>query len=668
MFAGRAFFILEVVEVKELNLKWGGKAIKSYNHLQILTGRSLAELKKMVVQGKSIEEIVYGTEINLEKNYYPQFLRDGSRILSDEEASEYLLVPLSTVKSFRKGYAPLIILEWLVKNKTSKIVLTDIIWWFSKINGYSSKEDFMSKYNRYGYSERTITTWVLKFGSIDKVIEKLSCFRFPVEYNGIKYFRVREIAEAFNLSENVVISRRNSGWSIEKTVSTPLNYKRAELGYPYSSLDGKVVNTDAELAELLGKDVYYIRNRRRFGWSYREMELGDVGVPVAEPPSKRNNPSALVVDGRLYYQSLKDCVGRMGLKGYYNKINSFEDKDEALGRAFVSFAKKYNEGYVTPDLLVDHFLHEHEGGAYYCCYLSGEVDYFSAKEILRMRLDYIRVDLSSHVYRNNGLYNTVRSLETFFGVGDSSVSRKVNQFGMSYEDAVRDLIKHPKRGVGVVYNGKTYRHVSDIAKKTGINEQTLLSRLKTGKSMDEAVAFSHAGGVVEVDVWKEGRVVGKQTIKYKTQKELCDRLDVNLNSIKSYMSTNGTSLSEALNQGIARYSRFWVPFVNKRYYSLKDLCHDLGLDFVRASKTGKMGASDGLTFWESLSKYYMSTNKAFVLHKDEFTCKFDHGTFRLKSMENIGDTVVYHGITPMGMLKVFTFEEIFAILVESRLR
>lgn len=653
--------------MKDLNMKWGGKSIKSYNHLQILTGRSLAELRKMVLQGKTAEEIVYGTEINLEKNYYPQFLRDGTKLISDENASEYLLIPESTVKTFRKNYAPLLCLEWLVANKTSKVVLTDVIDWFLKNNGYSSKEEFMSKHNRYGYSERTVATWVLKFGSVDKVIEKLSCFRFPVEYNGVEYSRVRDIAEAFNLSESIVIFRRNSGWSIEKTVTTPLNYKRAELGYPYTSLDGKVVNTDAELAELLGKDLNYVRNRRKYGWSYREMELGDVGVPVAEPPSKRNNPSALVVDGRLYYRSLKDCIGRMGLKGYYNKINSFEDKDEAIGRAFVAFAKKYNGGYVTPDLLVDHFLHEHEGSVYYCCYLLGEVDYFSAKEILRMRLDYISVDLDSHVYRNNGIYNTIKSAETFFGIGDNSVCRKVNQFGMSYEDAIRDLIKHPKRGVGVTYNGKTYRHVSDVAKKTGINEHTLISRLKTGRSMDEAVAFSHAGGVVEVDVWREGRIVGKQTIKYKTQKELCDRLDVNLNSVRSYMIENNTSLSEALNLGIARYSRFWVPFVNKKYYSLKELCRDLGLDFVRASKTGRMGAPDGLTFWESLSKYYMTTNRAFALHKDEFTCKFDHGTFRLKGIRIIGDTVIYHGITPSDILKVFTFEEIFAILVESRL-
>lgn len=651
--------------MKELNMKWGGKVIKSYNHLQILTGRSLPELKKMILQGKSIEEIVYGTEINLEKNYYPQFLRDGSRILSDEEASEYFLVPLSTIKSFRKSYAPLGILEWLVANRTNKIVLADIIWWFSRSNGYSSKEEFLSKYNGYGYSEATIVTWVLKFGNMNRVIEKLSCFRFPVEYNGVEYFRVRDMAVAFDLPESVIINRRNSGWSIKKTVTTSLNYKRAELGYPYTLLDGRVVNTDAELAKSLGKDVQYVRNRRRFGWSYREMELGDVGVPEAEPPSKRNNPSALVVNGRLFYQSLQDCVGRMGLKGYYNKIRSFDDKDEALGRAFVSFAKKYNEGYVTPDLLVDHFLHEHEGSAYYCCYLSGEVDYFSSKEILRMRLDYIRVDLNSHVYRNNGVYNTIKSAERFFGIGTNSIRRKVNQKGISYEDAIRELIESPQKGRGYVYNGKTYRFASDIAKKNNISEQTLISRLKSGKSVDESVAFTYAGSI-EVDVWEKGRVVGKKTVKYKNQVDLCNKLGLNILSLRSSIS-GGNSIEDFVNSYIARYSRFWVPFINKKYYSLKELCDMLGLDATRASKVGSTGYSKGLTFWESLCKYYMSTDKAFSLHKDEFTCKFDHGVFRLKSMENVGDTVVYHGITPMGMLKVFTFEEIFAILVESRL-
>lgn len=651
--------------MKELNLKWGGKVIKSYNHLQILTGRSLPEIKRMVLQGKMAEEIVYGTEINLEKNYYPQFLRDGSRILSDEEASEYFLVPLSTIKSFRKSYAPLGILEWLVANRTNKIVLADIIWWFSRSNGYSSKEEFLSKYNGYGYSEATIVTWVLKFGNMDRVIEKLSCFRFPVEYNGVEYFRVRDMAVAFDLPESVIINRRNSGWSIKKTVTTSLNYKRAELGYPYTLLDGRVVNTDAELAKSLGKDVQYVRNRRRFGWSYREMELGDVGVPEAEPPSKRNNPSALVVNGRLFYQSLQDCVGRMGLKGYYNKIRSFDDKDEALGRAFVSFAKKYNEGYVTPDLLVDHFLHEHEGSAYYCCYLSGEVDYFSSKEILRMRLDYIRVDLNSHVYRNNGVYNTIKSAERFFGIGTNSIRRKVNQKGISYEDAIRELIESPQKGKGYVYNGKTYRFASDIAKKNNISEQTLISRLKSGKSIDESVAFTYAGSI-EVDVWEKGRVVGKKTVKYKNQVDLCNKLGLNILSLRSSIS-GGNSIEDFVNSYIARYSRFWVPFVTKKYYSLKELCDMLGLDATRASKVGSTGYSKGLTFWESLCKYYMSTDKAFSLHKDEFTCKFDHGTFRLKSMENVGDTVVYHGITPMGMLKVFTFEEIFAILVESRL-
>ena len=651
--------------MKDLNMKWGGKSIKSYNHLQILTGRSLAELRKMVLQGKTVEEIVYGTEINLEKNYYPQFLRNGTKLVSDEGAAEYFLVPESTIKTFRKNYAPLLCLEWFVANKTGKIVLADVIEWFSKTNGFAGKEEFLSKYNGYGYSEATIVTWVLKFGNLDRVIEKLSCFRFPVEYNGTKYFRVRDMAVAFDLPENVIINRRNSGWSIEKTISTPLNYKRTELGYPYTLSDGKVVNTDAELAESLGKDIYYVRNRRRSGWSYREMELGDVGVPVAEPTSRRNNSTALVVDGRLFYQSLQDCVGRMGLKGYYNKIRSFDDKDEALGRAFVSFAKKYNEGYVTPDLLVNHFLHEHEGNAYYCCYLSGEVDYFSSKEILRMRLDYIRVDLNSHVYRNNGVYNTIKSAERFFGIGTNSIRRKVNQKGISYEDAIRELIESPQKGKGYVYNGKTYRFASDIAKKNNISEQTLISRIKSGKSVDESVAFTYAGSI-EVDVWKKGRVVGKKTVKYKSQVDLCNKLGLNILSLRSSVSS-GNSIEDFVNSYIARYSRFWVPFVNKRYYSLKELCDVLGLDATRASKVGSMGYSEGLTFWESLCKYYMSTEKAFSLHKDEFTCKFDHGTFWLKSLRVIGDEVVYHGVTPSGILKVFTFEEIFAILVESRL-
>lgn len=645
---------------------WGGKVIDSMFRLCQYTGYSSREIESMLDSGKSIDEVFIGSSIGKNGFYYPQVYM-GKVIIDDEQAGEVCGVSKRVMQGQRlMGKSVECYMQERIKRDSSKS--KNIILEFAKSLGCESYKEFQDKYNTCGsYSDRLISMWIRKNRGTDFVLRKLRTIQYPYTYYGVVYNSDKEVADKFNLPETTVNSRRNNGYKFKDIVKAKKLYAD---GYPFTTDDGITVYTDEQMAKLCGQTIYWVRNRRHFGYSCLEMYLGSVGEPIKSDTKQVKN--GVFVNGALWYKSTTDCVNRMGLREFYSSITKVNDIDEGLGRAFVRFAEKYNKGYVTPELRVDHYTHEHDGNNYYCCFLNDEVEYFNAKEILDLRLHYVRYNPGSKIYRNNGIFNQLRHAAVFYNMYDSSIRRKMERENVSCEEAILGLAFN-RCGVkfveidGVMYNG--YKACSD---KNNINPKTLRSRLLTGKLDNrEVLAEPVIGSIqtVEVDKYKNGVVCGKQVVSYNSLTTLELKLGLRKHSIAARKSKKGIKLEDACNELLAEANKYWIPYTNRVFYSMAIVCRELGLNYNRVIKVNKRGVKEGLTFYESLKRYYFESQKCFEMQKETFTFKCEDCTVSsLIEMVDVGDERLYHYITmPNKTVRVLSFDDLFAILVKNRL-
>lgn len=649
---------------------WGGKLLKGSKDLAELTGYSQNKIISLTKQ-QSLEEIIIGSEANHKDKYYPQIV-DGIYVRTDLEAAKVLNLSEDTIIKYRLRYVSLQEIldrrELKEKNSTRGKLYSCI-----KEQYKGTLDDFLKQYNKYNYPIKIIYSWFKRGCDYNRVIDKLNRFRYPIEYNNKVYNNDTDVSNDFNLPVYTVRDRRSKGLTFEELISQPYHpyteirrTQNAEKnGYPYISPNGDVAYNDREMAEICKKDIYWVRNKRQFGWSPEEMYLGDVGLPKADySKSTTGNSRSFLLLNKYWYPSIKECLNRIGLASYSQMVRSTQDKDEGIARAFISFAIKNNRGYLTPSLKIDHLLHIHGDTAYYCCYLDGEVDYLSSKNILIHRMNYIQFNLESHIYRNNGVFNTLKYAEIFYCIGRGSIPRKAKKENTSYEEALKNIISSKRHQNPTNINGVLYSSVGVAAKKNNINKNTLHSRIKSSSGSDIDVSTSTTF-TITVNKWYQGRAIGKETLSYKTKKELLLKMGIPVNTTYCNLS-QGASFESLVNKELEKRNLYWCPFVKTGYSSISELCNIVGLSKDRIYAIWRKGKPQGLTFWETLQRYYMNTEESFDKYKDNFKCVFPHGTFYLKDIVIMGDSVYYHTITPSGMLKVMDFTGIFKILVESR--
>lgn len=645
---------------------WGGKVIDSMFRMCQYTGYSSRYIENMLDSGKSIDDIFIGSSVGSSVFYYPQIYM-GRVIINDKQAGEVCGVSEKAIQHQRlKGKSIEHYMSDHIKRDSSRS--KNIVLEFARGLGCDSYEDFQGKYNTCGsYSDRLISSWIKKNRGTEFVLRKLRTIQYPYTYYGIVYNSDKEVANKFNLPETTVNSRRNRGFEFKDIIKEKKLYAD---GYPFTTEDGITVYTDEQMAKLCGQSIYWVRNRRHYGYSYLEMYMGSVGEPIKSDTKQVKN--GVFVDGALWYKSTADCVNRMGLSEFYSSISKLDDINEGLGRAFVKFAEKYNKGYVTPELRVDHYTHEYEGSRYYCCFLNEEVEYFNAKEILDLRLHYVKYKPESKIYRNNGIFNQLRQAAVFYNVYDSSIRRRVEREGVSFDEAISGLAFNKCGTKFVEVNGVMYNGYKDCSNKNNIHPRTLRSRLLTGKLDKSEVLSTPVVGsfkTIEVDKYENGVLSGKQVVSYDTLKTLELKLGFRNHSISNRKIEKGIGLEKACNLLLAEISEYWIPYTSKVFYSVKDVCSELGLNYDRALKASKKGKGYGLTFYESLKRYYFESQKCFEMQKDAFTIKYnDCSVSSLIEMVDIGDDRLYHYLTmPNKTVRVLSFDDLFAILVKNRL-
>lgn len=644
---------------------WGGKTISSMYQLCQYSGYGSREIEKKISEGKNLEEIFLGSKIGKNGYYYPQ-VYNKRVLLKDEDIVTLFGVPKESVRTYRiKGMS----VEYYMsmRDKRYKSSSKYIIEEFAKSVGCSSYKEFQEKYNKNKNTDRVIVSWILKNKGSKYVLRKLSVIKYPYTYYGVVYNSDEDVAKKFNLLPITVHNRRIKGYSFKEIIKEVSQYAD---GYPFTTDTGITVTTDKQMAELCNQSIDWVRNRRRSGYSPMDMYLGSVGEPVKRDTRVVNN--GVFVNGVLWYNSILDCVSRLGLHEFYSSILKVDDIDEGLGRAFVKFAEKYNKGYVTPILKVDHFTHEYCGSMYYCCYLDGEVEYLNSKEILDLRLRYIQYSPESKIYRNNGVFNKIIQAALFYNTHDSSIKRRMERENVSIEEAIKGLAFNKTGQKFIEVDGMKYNGYKACSDKFKMNNTTLRSRMVDGSLPKDKVIVTHVKGSLQsvvVDKYVNGMAVGKETVTYRSLKDLELKLGLRACSIASIRHDKNLSLEDACNELLKRYREYWIPFTNRIFYSMNTLCNETGLNYNRVQYAYRIGKMEGLTFYESVKKYYFATRKSFSINKETFTIKHSNGSISsLLDIVDMGNEKLYHYLTmPEKSVKVLSFDELFAILIRNRL-
>lgn len=193
-----------------------------------------------------------------------------------------------------------------------------------------------------------------------------------------------------------------------------------------------------------------------------------------------------------------------------------------------------------------------------------------------------------------------------------------------------------------------------------------------GSLPKDKVIVTHVKGSLQsvvVDKYVNGMAVGKETVTYRSLKDLELKLGLRACSIASIRHDKNLSLEDACNELLKRYREYWIPFTNRIFYSMNTLCNETGLNYNRVQYAYRIGKMEGLTFYESVKKYYFATRKSFSINKETFTIKHSNGSISsLLDIVDMGNEKLYHYLTmPEKSVKVLSFDELFAILIRNRL-
>lgn len=170
-----------------------------------------------------------------------------------------------------------------------------------------------------------------------------------IEHKG-KTLTVRDWAKEIGMHYNSLLSRLNSGMSIESAIETPVNIKRQNSGKASSKkyeYNGKLY-TMSELSEMSGICDITLLDRIRKGWSIKSA----VETPVISPKLYEYN-------GKKY--TIKELAKKVGIRltTLYTRLSRNWPLEEALGikeRTQVSNKKENNKMLSTDTTKVT--LHE----------------------------------------------------------------------------------------------------------------------------------------------------------------------------------------------------------------------------------------------------------------------------------------------------------------------
>lgn len=237
-----------------------------------------------------------------------------------------------------------------------------------------------------------------------------------------------------------------------------------------------------ELAREIGIGVNTLRLRIKLGWSIEEA----VETPIGEVRRTRK----ILYKGKEY-ESIVELAKKLNIKQY--KIEYKLKEGKSVGEAVEEIENNEGRSWEVKEIV-------YRGKTYKgVSALSREVGV--GRNVINSRLDkgwsieeavetaVGKVRTTQHIVYKGKRYTSIKELADSKGIVYNRIRTRLKD-GWSVEEAVEKGIVESREDRGVKeieYEGKRYMGVSNVARAAGVNRSTLMLRLKKGMSIEEAV-------------------------------------------------------------------------------------------------------------------------------------------------------------------------------------
>lgn len=371
------------------------------------------------------------------------------------------------------------------------------------------------------------------------------------DHLGNKYKSISDMVRAYGIPRQTYTSRINHGWTLEQALTAePEKGWKSELGglpaENYSVRDhlGNVYSSLDEMLEQYGITSGRYYRRIKAGWSLKDtLEI-------------KVNPTAEDHKGRKFKNEREMCEAYgISHNTYRARLKRGYSKEKAL-----TMATQKQSG--TLYMVKDHNGKEYRNTAEMCkaygvkygTFISRRRNGMGLKDALTLKAEKHGGEAEDHL---GNRYNSIYEMCTVYEISRDVFKQRIKT-GWTVKRALTTPVTAACGIICTDHLGREYSSVSAMAQEYGIRRQTLISRLKNGWSLADALT-------------KEVMDMGMQ---YKDHlgnvhsnlSEMCAAHGVTVASYKK-KAEKGLSVKECLTA-----DNIWEDHLGNRYKSCSEMC------------------------------------------------------------------------------------------------
>lgn len=329
------------------------------------------------------------------------------------------------------------------------------------------------------------------------------------------YSSLKSLAKKYNINYNTLISRINAGMSIEEAVTTKVSSNNIEFDY-----NGKHYSTLMEFAKEYNINYPRLSNRILRGQDIKVAVKECIENPSKKPYIKRKLDHNNIIYKDIKYNSYKQLCEKLGI-------------DYKFLLARLSIGMSLEKAIEKPKI---------EKGITY-----KGIKYKSKKELCEK-----------------------------FGINVHTFKYRL-QRGMSMESALTCKTTGSGKCNNIVYKGKTYDKLYDLAKEYNINYGTFINRLNNGFSLEEAVEIPIG---IRRSWYKHENNYYFRGKNYTNLQEISKITGINVNLIRTRL-VNGWDLERAATQPkqTTSLSEKIIKYDGKIYKNKRELAEKYNIDY-----------------------------------------------------------------------------------------
>lgn len=380
-----------------------------------------------------------------------------------------------------------------------------------------------------------------------------------VEYNGMLYKSITQLAKENNINPNTLFSRLRLGYSI----------------YDAVNFDDKIRSPKfQEVIEYKGKKYKDIKSlAKEYGIKYTtfygRLVRGRTIEEAIEFKKKTYSPKEsdiIIFDGKSY-DSQRELARSYGIdySKYYNRIRKGWSQSEALELVPRAVGRKGNSVTVNGKTFVSikHFAIENgfEPSFVYSQRQRG----LTLEEILSYRERY---RVGRKVEYEGKIYNSITELAESHNISPKLVQNRLYR-GCSLDKALRsEYLIGFRKDLSFFHDGIEYYSIKDFAERNNLSQSSVYYKIEKGFSLSDILSGR--------DGRRQGSSVEYDGMTFRSRKQFAEAMGLSYDKVCAWLSKGRTAEEIVLSSKIKKCNQ--IEFCGETYNTKKELAEAYGIE------------------------------------------------------------------------------------------